>query len=167
MKVDWTNLGTELGTIKDGFELAGDKDAEKALVLILGVDFFEQAVEHYIKFQPGFELARAVLCRLKPWIAMQHCYHIYKNSEDIETKRNAIELLKVLADRAVLQWIPEFLKDSDENIQNWSIGMIDQLLFGKMVDYEDVRQILEASLNHPNEYVRDTADSLLNGYSSS
>lgn len=92
---------------------------------------------------------------------MKYCYEIYKHTNDIEAKRSAVELLRVVSDRRVLEWIPEFLEDSDESVQNSGIGIIDQLLFWEIFHDEDVRPILESAMNHPSEYIRKQAKWLL------
>jgi uncharacterized protein len=129
MKVNWEELARELKSLTKSGEIGGSSLGVEAIELILGRDFFEQAVEQYITFKPGFELARSVLLVIKPWTAMKYCYDIYKNTDDIEIKRSAIGLLKVISDRRVLEWLPEFLADPDEGVQNGGMGIIDQLLF--------------------------------------
>ncbi|MFO0129079.1 MAG: hypothetical protein ACK54J_18140, partial [Pseudanabaena sp.] len=80
-------------------------------------------------------------------------YDIYKFSENIESRISAIELLRVIADRRVLIWIEEFLSDANEGIQFWGIGIVDQLLFSQLVEYEDVQNILEKARDHKNSQV--------------
>ncbi|MFM2429391.1 MAG: hypothetical protein RLZZ511_604 [Cyanobacteriota bacterium] len=162
MKVDWESLAKELGTLTDfGGELGGSDLGTQAIEYVLGSEFFEQAVEHYIKCRSGAELARSVLLRLKPWSGMKHCYYIFKHSENLDDRRSAIELLRVVGDRQVLKWIPEFLSDPDQSIQSWGIGIIDQLLFWELLFDEDVKEILELALTHENQYVRGQASRLL------
>jgi hypothetical protein len=162
MKVDWEALARELGTLTDfGGELGGSHLGTQAIEHILGAEFFEQAVEYYISSKPGFELARSVLLRLKPVSGMNHCYEIFKCSKNIVARRSAVELLRVVGDRKVLEWIPEFLDDPDLDIQSWGIGIIDQLLFWELVFDEDVQLILESALNHDNAYIREQAKLLL------
>lgn len=162
MKVDWEALARELGTLTDfGGEIGGSHLGIQAIEYILGSEFFEQAVEHYISSKPGFELARSVLLRLKPWLGMKHCYEIFKHSNNLVARRSAVELLRVVGDRKVLEWIPEFLADPDPDIQAWGMGVIDQLLFWELLFDEDVQPILESALNHDNPYVREQAALLL------
>jgi HEAT repeat protein len=162
MKVDWEVLARELGTLNEfGGEMGGSHLGTLAIEHILGAEFFEQAVEYYISSKPGFELARSVLLRIKPWSGMKHCYEIFKCSKSLDARRSAVELLRVVGDRKVLEWIPEFLSDPDKNIQSWGIGVIDQLLFWELVFDEDVKSILESALNHDNSYIREQAKILL------
>jgi hypothetical protein len=162
MKVDWQDLAKELGTLTDyGSEMGGSHLGTQAIEHILGTEFFEQAVEHYISSKPGFELARSVLLRLKPWSGMKYCYEIFKHSNNLNARRSAIELLRVVGDRKVLGWIPEFLADPDPEIQSWGMGVIDQLLFWDLLFDEDVQPILESALNHDNPYIREQAELLL------
>jgi hypothetical protein len=162
MKVDWEALARELCTLTDfGGEMGGSDLGAQAIEHILEAEFFEQAVEHYISSKPGFELARSVLLRLKPWSGMKHCYKIFKYSNNLAARRSAVELLRVVGDRKVLGWIPEFLADPDPDIQSWGMGVIDQLLFWELLFDEDVRPILESALNHDNPYIREQAELLL------
>jgi hypothetical protein len=161
MKVDWAQLARELGTLTDSGELGGSDLANQAMERALGAEFFEQAVEHYVSCQTGFELARSVLMRLQPWSGMKHCYKIFKHSNSLEDRRSAVELLRVVADQKVLGWIPEFFADPDPSIQAWGMGVIDQLLFRGLVDESDVQSLLESALNHDNFYIREQAAALL------
>lgn len=161
MQANWEEIAKELGTLREYSEIGGSSLGVEALEVILGAEFFEQAVEYYISCKPGFELARSVLLCVKPWTAMKHCYEIYKNTNDIEVKRSAVELLRVVSDRRVLEWIPEFLSDPDEGVQNSGIGVVDQLLFWQILHDEDVRPILESAMNYSSEYVRKQARWLL------
>jgi HEAT repeat protein len=162
MKVDWEELAKEFGTLTDfGGELGGSDLGTQAIEYLLGAECFEQAVEHYVQCKPGAELARSVLLRLKPWSGMKHCYQIFKHSESLDDRRSAIELLRVVGDRQILAWIPEFLADPDPSIQAWGIGVIDQLLFWDLLFEEDVQEILELALTHDNQYVREKAACLL------
>ncbi|HEY9749123.1 MAG TPA: HEAT repeat domain-containing protein [Allocoleopsis sp.] len=162
MKIDWEALAIELGTLTDfGGEIGGSHLGTQAIEHILGAEFFHQAVEHYISCKPGSELARSVLLRLKPWSGMKHCYEIFKHSKNLDDRRSAIELLRVVGDRRVLAWIPEFLADPDPGIQAWGIGVIDQLLFWQLLSDKDVKTILEPALTHHNSYIREQAALLL------
>lgn len=131
-----------------------DHAAREALELLLGEATIRQAVDHYIAGRDGAELARSVLWLLRPWSGMQYCYEIYQSNADIETKRFAIELLRVMADRRVLPWIEDFLNDADEGIQNWGIGVIDQMAFKDLVSESEVQTLLNKSARHPNPNVR-------------
>lgn len=93
---------------------------------------------------------------------MQYCYELYKSDTvNIETKISTIELLRVVGDRHVLTWIPEFLDDANLSIQAWVIGIIDQLLFSRLIHPEDVKDLLLQATEHANPYVREKASDLL------
>jgi hypothetical protein len=143
--VDWKLLAQQVGALtKDasvtGWSEIGSSDlALPAIELLIGEENLRNAVDYYISCKPGSELARHILWRLHPRSAMQYCYELYKSdSVDIETKISAIELLRVVGDRHVLKWIPEFLSDRDPSIQSWGIGILDQLLFSRLIYPEDV-----------------------------
>lgn len=66
MKVDWKALAIELATLTNfGGEIGGSEIGTQTLEHILGAEFFEQAVEHYISCAPGSELARSVLTQIE------------------------------------------------------------------------------------------------------
>jgi hypothetical protein len=157
MAIDWKSLAENLGCIKDGHESGSSDFAKQAITTLLGEENLIEAVDYYISGKPGSELARFVLWQLRPWIAMKYCYDIYKFSENIEARISAIELLRVIADRRVLIWIEEFLSDANEGIQFWGIGIVDQLLFSELVEYEDVQNILEKAREHKNSQVIEKA----------
>ena len=109
----------------------------------------------------GSELLRGVLWQLHPYSAMEECYRLFKTEDDIQSKRDAVELLRVVADHRVIKWVPEFLAHDDQGIQNWGIGVIDQLIFSDLCDIDDVASIIQAAKNHDNEHVRERAEYIL------
>lgn len=156
--VDWEALATQLGAFKDGREGSDSGMAKQAIEILLGEETLQSAVDYYLSGKPGSELARFVLWQLRPWSAMKHCYNIYKSEEDIETKRTAIELLRIVADRRALEWVGEFLDHPDAGIQVWGIGLLDQLLFSDLVEPEEAENFLKRAENHINPEVRETAE---------
>ena len=117
--INWKTLATEVGALVEGQERGSSALARLALEKILGEQELREAVDHYIAFKPGFELVRSVLGEIQPWSAMAYCYELYQHSPDIEIRRSAIELLRVIADKRVLVWLNEFMDDADEGIQTW------------------------------------------------
>jgi hypothetical protein len=158
MKVDWSLLAGEMGTLIDSkSEIGGSDLGTQVIEHLLGAEFFEQAVDHYISGSPGAELARSVLLRLRPWSGMRHCYEIFKTSKNSYERIYAVELLPYVGDKRILPWIPEFLADPDETIQNISMRIVDQFLYRNLVCEEDVQPILEAALIHQRAYIREEA----------
>lgn len=91
---------------------------------------------------------------------MIRCREIYRSDRPLEDRRNAIELLRVVADRRVVPWISDFLNDADDDIQSWGAGIIDQLLFSDLVEVQEVEHLLEECERHPNSQVRETIKSV-------
>jgi HEAT repeats len=149
MQVEWKKLATELGAVN----VYSTQLSLDAIETILGEDFFVQAIEYCISLKEGWCLPEGVLKILRP-LGMKHCYHIYKTSHDHEERLSAVWLLKYTSDRKVLEYIPEFLADPDEDIQRIVFQILDQMLFWNAIKYEDIIPILEAAANHPNEEVR-------------
>jgi hypothetical protein len=166
-EIDWAKLAGEL-ELKAPFGeyYCGREDSQRALELIIGEDTLRGAVNYYVRAntgvntQTGSELARSVLWQLRPWSAMCRCYEIFKGPNSVETRRAAIELLRVVADRRTLPWISEFLQDDDAIIQAWGIGVLDQLLFSELVEPEEAEDILRTAEQHISESVRERAESI-------
>ena len=158
--IDWQKLSAELGLLKPDGEAGGSDDARKALELIIGEDALRASVDHYVACRRGSELARSVLWQLRPWSAMGHCYQIFKGPHELDVRRAAVELLRVVADRRALPWIPEFLNDNDPDIQMWGIGVLDQLLFSELIEPEDAEELIKTAGLHRNERVREAAESI-------
>jgi hypothetical protein len=152
MNVNWSELAEELGATSSYSTGIG----YRAIVNILGEEFFEQAVENTIDLKDGWILSEGVLRILAP-LGMKHCYHIYKTSQDLELRRSATYFMKYLGDRGVLDYLPEFLADQDEVIQNNVIEIIDQMCFYRQLDDQEIMPILESASNHPNKRVREFA----------
>lgn len=123
---------------------------------MLGSERLVSAVDHYVAARPGSELARSVLWLLHPWSAMLRCRELFASSRDLDVRRSAIELLRVVADARVLPWIEDFLADPDEEIQAWGILIVDQLLFAGLSDHDACEPILVRARSHANKRVRET-----------
>lgn len=89
---------------------------------------------------------------------MCRCYEIFNGPETVEARRTAVELLRVVADRRALPWIPEFLQDDDALIQAWGAGVLGQLLWSELIEPEEAERLLIAVDQHSNEPVRERAE---------
>ena len=150
MHIDWKDLANKL----DCESSVGTRDACRAISEILGDDAIIEAVEYYITGRPGAELVRSILWHIHPKTGMDHCYKIYKEDSDIDRRRDAVELLRVVADERALGWVEEFLNDPDPGIQTWGAGVVDQLLFSHFVEEENCSVLLNTMKNHANPGVR-------------
>lgn len=157
-QIDWQALAIEVGALKEKGETGSSAFALRAIEILLGENNLRQAVEFYIKLKPGSELARSVLWLLHPFSAMKHCYDIYKSDAPLQDRRQAVELLRVVADRRAVGWIVEFLEDEDEEIQGWGAGVLDQLLWSGLVQPEEVEPLLQKAEVHENSYVKERAE---------
>jgi hypothetical protein len=152
--VDWHALAQKLGTLREGGESGGTDLGRQALEVIVGVEALRSAVDYYIAGSPGSELARSVLSLLKPSSAMERCLEIARGEADAESRRSAVELLRMVADERGIGWAAEFLRDEDEGVQVWGAGIVDQLLWSGLADPDDCGQLLEAMERHPNAGVQ-------------
>ncbi|MBL8152019.1 MAG: hypothetical protein JNN15_19030 [Blastocatellia bacterium] len=153
--INWELLASQMSTLRENGGSGSSRHAQRAIEMLLGEDNIKQAVEYYITGKPGSELVRSVLSHIRPWSAMKHCYDIYKSDINIENKRVAIELLRVIADNRALEWIPEFLEDQDPDIQNWGLGVLDQLLWLRLVTPEEADRYLQIAEKHKSFHVRE------------
>ncbi len=159
-EIDWKALAVELGALDEKGESGSNRYAREAIELLLGEDNLRKAVDYYISGEPGSELARSILWQIRPWSAMKYCYDTYKSEKDVETKRLAIELLRVVADERASDWVEEFLEDEDADIQMWGAGVLDQLMHSYLVEAADVEHLLLKMEAHFNIHVREKAKSI-------
>jgi HEAT repeat protein len=152
--IDWTELAERLGTLRPDGESGSDHYARLALCEIIGTGLAD-AVEHYVDGRRGSELVRSVLWLLQPVAAMERCYSIFRTDPEVERRRAAVELLKVVGDGRVVGWIAELLRDPDRDIQNWGACALDQLVYRKQVEPLDIEPLLRLGEVHENEYVRE------------
>ena len=156
---NWETIAKQVGAIgKNGNESSSSDMALEAIEILLGEDNLRKAVHYYIEGNPGSELLRGVLWKLHPWSAMEECYQIFKTHPDVQHKRLAVELLRVVADRRALDWVPEFLQYNDNGVQQWGIGVVDQLFFSELCYEEEIADILDSALRHSNHFVREKAE---------
>ncbi|MEM9219514.1 MAG: HEAT repeat domain-containing protein [Cyanobacteria bacterium P01_F01_bin.150] len=131
----------------------GTEVSREAIEVLLGEEFFAHAVDWCIHFDKGWGLAEGVLRILRP-LGMKHCYNIYKTSNNLEERQQAVALLKYTSNRRVLDYLPEFLADPDPQRQRLVIEILDQMLFWEDINNEDILPLLETAINHPNDDVR-------------
>src|SRR5215475_14494074 len=81
---------------------------------------------------------------------MARCRELAALSNESETRRSAVELLRVVADRRFLPWVSEFLDDKDAHVQSWGIGVLDQLLWSELIESEEAEEVLERAAHHEN-----------------
>jgi len=156
-KIDWEQLAQQLGTLAPDGERGGSEVAQQAIEALLGEDELRAAVDYYVCDGRGSQVARSVLGLLRPWCAMQRCYEIYKSAAPMSDKEAAINLLCAIADSRAIPWIDEFLADSEAGIQNWGVGVLDQLLWGGGVEEEECAALLEVARHHSSHFVRERA----------
>jgi len=152
--VDWKALAQELGVLHDGQEGTSVDDYRRALELLVGEEVIRSGVDHYVAGGQGMDLVAGVLSRIRPRSAMERCYQIFNSNADIETRRSAIDLMRMVADRSALAWVPEFLADPDQGVQNWGIEVVEQLLWTGTIDESEGGPFLREAERHPSEHVR-------------
>jgi hypothetical protein len=157
-EINWEELATNLGLLIKNGEQGSSEAARRALELLIGEDALRASVDYYIAGRRGAELARCVLWQLHPWSAMRYCYYIFKGPRSLEDRRMAVELVRVVADCRALPWVAEFLDDEDTDIQLWGVGVLDQLLQSRLIEPEQVEDLLQMAERHQNRAVRERAE---------
>ena len=156
--VNWEQLRATLRLEMIDADPSGSDAARRALELILGEEVLRQSVDYYIAVRPARKLVRSVLWMLRPWSAMIRCRELSEPTNDIETRRSAVELLRVVADGRALPWVSEFLDDDDPGIQTWGMGLLDQLLWSELVEPDEAEGLIKRGEGHESEEVRQTAE---------
>jgi hypothetical protein len=152
--IDWGALAKQVGA--DPMQ-GGSLLAQAALASILGDQALRDAVDCYVMRRPGGELARSVLWQLHPLAAMNRCRELVESSTDPDVREDAVELLRVVADARVLEWIPAFLADTQPGVQFWGLLIVDQLLFSHFIGMEEAEPIFRAADASANEKLREQA----------
>jgi hypothetical protein len=160
VEIGWDQLASALRLSTPQGKTQGSEAAQRALEMILGEETVRAAVDYYIAVEPGYELARSVLWLLRPWSAMARCHELAAPSNDIETRRSAVELLAVVADRRALPWVSEFLDDGDPQVQGWAVGVLDQMVFSELIEPEEAEEVLKRAERHESAAVREQAESI-------
>jgi len=160
--IDWEQLARRIGAIEFVSENAwsergGVSVAREALVELIGSARLVAAVDHYVAFRPGFEVARSVLRYLRPAAAVTRCRELFDSNAPARQRVSAVDLLRDLADRSVLAWVPEFLADREPGVWVWGIDIVLQLAYRSEVDAEEVQHLLVLASAHQDERVRETA----------
>ncbi len=137
-KTDWEKVGQKIGSIKDNNERGGTFYAKKAFEEILGKEWIKDAVDKALSNEKGSELAMNCLRLISSELAVDYAYAIYKNEENIERKSMAVWLIKHLALKKSFEWVEEFL--NDPNVIGWGIGVLDQLLWNEIINYEEKKE---------------------------
>ncbi len=147
MKTDWKKLGLEVGSIKPNSyaESGGTMFAKKALDKILGDEWIRHTVDHALTLGPGAELAMNCLSHLSSSAAAKYAYSIYKSDFDPENRRLAVWLIKHLTVEESFQWVEEFL--NDQTVIDWGVGVLDQLLWSSVIDYDFHKDQIDALFN--------------------
>jgi hypothetical protein len=156
--VNWDQLRAALHLEMIDGDAAGSDAARRALQMILGEETLRESVDYYVAMRPARELVRSVLWLLRPWSAMARCHELAQLPNDIEKRRNAVELLRVVGDHRALPWVSDFLKEQDPATQLWGIGLLDQLLWSELIEPDEAEEVLERAARHENEAVRDRVE---------
>ncbi|MCL9998956.1 MAG: HEAT repeat domain-containing protein [Erythrobacter sp.] len=166
--VDWGALAGKLGTItpsEHGWSERGGTAVAYDAIEILGASVLREAVDFYVSGEPGFEVAKSVLMFLKPSAAMERCREIFRDPADPQQAADAIELLRMVADRRVLDWIPELMASENEAVRIWTLGILDQLLvMQESITPEEAAPIFKQALADPSDNVRSQASRFLENF---
>lgn len=136
MAIDWRALAQQVGDLNpDGSEKGnGTESGRRALELIIGAENIRGAVDQWTSLEPGAFTAEKALLILSSTIAMEYCYAIYKAEPNSERAERAVFLLSEMADSRVLQWVREFIEDSNKSVRWNGLVAVGQILEGPLSD---------------------------------
>ena len=142
MKTNWEEIGLKVGSLdgNQNIELGSDAFAKKALEEILGEKWIHETVNFVISGNRGEELAMNCLRLINSKKATEIAYKIYSESEP-EKAVQAVWLIKHISHPVAFQWIEGFLKD--QNVMQWGLGVLDQLLWTEAINYEENKAKIE------------------------
>lgn len=133
MKTNWYELTFSIGQ--------DSQYVSRAFETILGDEWIEDTVECAIEYGLGGELAMNCLRHIHSEKACIYAYNVYKSSTG-ERARMAIWLIKHLTNKISYPWVEDFL--NDKNVMDWGLGVLDQLLWGQIIEYdENVERLLQ------------------------
>jgi HEAT repeat protein len=158
--VDWAGLAERCGSLTEKGETGGYHLGLRAIAALLGDQALIEATNYSVGYGRGSELARSVLHVLRPPVGMKRCLDIYASDQPLEVRRAAVDLLGCIGDQSMLPFVRQFLDDPDEDIQNWGVNLLDQLLFGRFVTLTEAEEYLRLGEAHGNERVRQTVQRL-------
>lgn len=134
----------------------GTQVARHALAELIGDKTWRDGVRDYIAHDEAAEMIRSVLHVVRPKAAARECIRIWREGQGAD-RAMAIELLRVVADLEVLDLVPEFLADPDQEVQAWGAGVVDQMVGDGMAEPDQVEACLLLMESHAAEAVRDFA----------
>lgn len=132
MAIDWEAIAKQVGDITGDGVRFGTATGRRALEIIVGEENIRDAVDSWLSLEPGCFTAEMVLMIIRPKIAMDRCYEIYKAEQNSERANNAVFLLASFAEPEVLPWIREFLEDSRPIIRWNGLKVLSTVLAGPM-----------------------------------
>lgn len=152
-RIDWATLANKVGA-EEG--RGGSELAQQALESVLGEDNIANAVEVILDWQPGCEIARSVLRSIHSLRATEIAYEKYKVG-NAEQAVLAVALIQHIHHPRALDWIEEFL--NDDIVAAWGASILDQLIWSKVVKWDDPRvvRLLDLVESHEDSTVRNKA----------
>ncbi|SRR6266542_2764096 len=132
MAIDWKAIAKQVGDSKG--DCYSTPTGRRALEIIVGEENVRDAVDYRISQQPGCFTAESVLSIMRPKLAMDRCYEIYKAEADSENAVRAVFLLTSFADDAALPWVREFLDDRNQGIRWNGLMVLRTILDGPLGD---------------------------------
>lgn len=162
--MNWDELYERL-TSEFNIQKMGTDPVKKALEIILGDDWIKETVEKVIAYDgQSSELAMNCLMHISSLRAAEIAYLIYKTDESQDRRRMSVWLIKQLALIESYEWVEEFLNNKE--VIGWGIGLLDQLLFWEVIDYEEEREridfLLELSIKNSDGGLKENVDYIKN-----
>ena len=157
MTIDWEEVAKRVGDIRG--DTYSTPTGRRALEIIVGEDNVRDAVDYWISQAPGCFTAESVLSVMRPKIAMNRCYEIYKAHTEPRIRGSAVFLLASFAEDEALPWVREFLDDGDRDIRWNGLGVLRTILYGPLGDaaIEAATQLLSKAEQDSDPEIRERA----------
>lgn len=151
--VDWVSLAYRLGTITDtgeGFSSRGGSEiGAAALADLLGPDILRSAVDAVLAQDRGSEVARSLLCLLRPEAGRQRCLEVIAESLPYPTSFWAGFLLSDLCGREWQPFYAPMAQHADPVIRGLSMRLLENTVMAGWLEYGEAIQLLEAHIADP------------------
>jgi hypothetical protein len=153
MAIDWNAIAKQIG---DNYDTPTGR---RALEIIVGESNVRHAVDYWISQEQGCFTAESVLSVVRPKVAMDRCYEIYKAKPDSEDAIRAVFLLASFADDAALPWVRQFLGDRNRAIRWNGLAVLCTVLYGPLGDaaITSAMQLLDKAEQDSDSEIRERA----------
>jgi hypothetical protein len=153
-RIDWMALALGLGLDPDAGR-ASHGHALRALEEILGEENVRAAVELRLGFNPGWNVAEAVLRAIRSELATDLAYEAYRSGAG-DRAVQAVALIEAIGHPKSVAWAGELL--ADERVAEHGAGLLAELARRGEVERDRLAALVAAAEAHASEAVRERGE---------